>query len=95
MKTVILTYQANIPPLPLKTVNISVLTRTFPVLFILVYNTDFRYIFLYRPSTDRQLPAELPLGIMPVPSRLESGITPAPRQFQKSYGGTGTVPSQL
>ena len=45
VKTVNLTFQANIPPLPLKTVNIRVSTRIFPVLFLSVWKILFIYYF--------------------------------------------------
>ena len=54
MKTVNLTFQANIPPLPLKTVNIRVLTRTFPVLFTSVqyrFSVHFPVPHQYRQTT--------------------------------------------
>ena len=43
LKQVNLTFQVNIPPLPLRKVNIRVLTRIFPVLFLSVWKILFIY----------------------------------------------------
>ena len=45
VKTVNLTFQANIPPLPLKMVNIRVVTLISPVLFLSVLENPFYLLF--------------------------------------------------